>query len=180
MGETTVHTSTFCYTSFIAHFWFSSFGFFQWICSTIYSHFLNSPVLLPPSLCCYWQLYYISLCYRPDNTIIFIYLERHIYIICKFFLIVPRACRTSWTGIATAPQQQAKLLQWQHWILNPLFPKTTPVIFWLFRATPAAYGSSQVRGWIGATTSSLRCSHSSVGSELHLWPTPELTATPDS
>ena len=37
----------------------------------------------------------------------------------------------------------------------------------LFRATPAAYGSSQARGWIRATTASLHHSHSNVGSLAH-------------
>ena len=52
-------------------------------------------------------------------------------------------------------------------------------IFLLFRATPAAYGSSQVRGQIGAAGASLHHSHSNSGLELHLQPTPQLTATPD-
>ena len=34
--------------------------------------------------------------------------------------------------------------------------------FWLFRATPAAYGGSQARGQIGAVATSLRHSHSSA------------------
>ena len=38
----------------------------------------------------------------------------------------------------------------------------------LFRAAPVGYGSSQVRGPIGATPTSLLQSHSNVGSELHL------------
>ena len=44
--------------------------------------------------------------------------------------------------------------------------------FCLFRAIPAAYGGSQARGWIGAVATSLSHSHSKVGSELHLRPTP--------
>ena len=46
-------------------------------------------------------------------------------------------------------------------------------------ATPTAYGGSQARGRIGAAATSLRQSHSNAGSEPHLQPTPELTATPD-
>ena len=42
----------------------------------------------------------------------------------------------------------------------------------LFRASPAAYGSSQARGQIGATAASLHHSHI-------LQTTPQLTATPD-
>ena len=48
-----------------------------------------------------------------------------------------------------------------------------------FRAVPMAYGGSQVRGLIGATAADLRQSHSYTGSELCLWPTPQLTATLD-
>ena len=49
----------------------------------------------------------------------------------------------------------------------------------LFRATPAAYGESQARGQIGAIAASLCHSHSNVGSESRLRPTPQLMATLD-
>ena len=38
----------------------------------------------------------------------------------------------------------------------------------LFRATPAAYGSSQDRGQIGAVPAGLHCSHSNAGSKWRL------------
>ena len=44
---------------------------------------------------------------------------------------------------------------------------------------PVAYGGSQARGWIGATTTGLCHSLSNVGSELCLKPTPQLMAMPD-
>ena len=53
-------------------------------------------------------------------------------------------------------------------------------IFCLFafsRAAPAAYGSSQARGPIGAVATGLCHSHSNTGSEPSLQPTPQLTAT---
>ena len=50
--------------------------------------------------------------------------------------------------------------------------------FFLFFATPTSYGSSQARGRLRTAAASLR--HSSAGSEPRLWPTPQLTATPDS
>ena len=50
--------------------------------------------------------------------------------------------------------------------------------FCLFRAAPKAYGGSQVRGWI-AVAASLYHNHSNTRSELLLWPTPQLMATPD-
>ena len=46
-------------------------------------------------------------------------------------------------------------------------------------AAPAAYGGSQARGRIGAVATGLRQSHSNVGSELRLQPTPQLIATLD-
>ena len=53
-------------------------------------------------------------------------------------------------------------------------------IFWsFFRATPTAHGGSQARGQIGARTAGLHHSHSNTGSELHLWPRPQLMVTPD-
>ena len=51
--------------------------------------------------------------------------------------------------------------------------------FCIFRAAPAAYGGSQARGLIGAVAAGLHHSHSNMGSEPHLQPTPQLTATPD-
>ena len=52
-------------------------------------------------------------------------------------------------------------------------------LFAFSRAVPAAYGGSQARGLIRAADASLHHSHSNVGSELRLRPTPQLTATPD-
>ena len=52
-------------------------------------------------------------------------------------------------------------------------------LFAFSRAAPAAYGGSQARGVIGAVAASLRQSHSSMGSEPRLQPTPQLKATPD-
>ena len=42
------------------------------------------------------------------------------------------------------------------------------------------YGGSQARGQIRAIAADLRQSHSKAGSELHLQPTPQLTAMPDT
>ena len=53
------------------------------------------------------------------------------------------------------------------------------IYFLLFRAAPVAYGGSQARGPIGAVATGLHHSHSNVGSEPRLRPTPQLTATPD-
>ena len=47
------------------------------------------------------------------------------------------------------------------------------------RAASVAYGDSQARDPIRAVATSLRQSHSNVGSELRLQPTPQLRATPD-
>ena len=48
----------------------------------------------------------------------------------------------------------------------------------LFRASPAAHGGSQARGWIGAVAAILSHSHSNARSKPRLRPTPQLTATP--
>ena len=50
----------------------------------------------------------------------------------------------------------------------PGSPNLNILCFLLFRATPAAYGSSQARGQIGAVAASLRHSHRNTGSEPHL------------
>ena len=53
-------------------------------------------------------------------------------------------------------------------------------VFLLFLwAASVAYGGSQARGRIGAVAAGLCQSHSNVGSEPSLQPTPQLTATPD-
>ena len=49
------------------------------------------------------------------------------------------------------------------------------VCLFVFRAAPTAYRGSQPGGWIGAVAAGLYHSHSNVGSELHLRPTPQLT-----
>ena len=49
----------------------------------------------------------------------------------------------------------------------------------LCRAALMAYGGSQARGLIRATAANLCQSYSNARSELHLRPTPQLTATPD-
>ena len=51
--------------------------------------------------------------------------------------------------------------------------------FCLSRAAPEACGGSQARGLIGAVAAGLRHSHSNLGSEPCLRPTPQLTAMPD-
>ena len=48
------------------------------------------------------------------------------------------------------------------------------------RAAPTAYGGSQATGLIGAVPAGVCQSHSNMGSEPRLQPTPQLTATPDS
>ena len=74
------------------------------------------------------------------------------------------------------------------WILNPLHHSRNSCIklfyffnfvlfFCFFRAAPMAYGSSQARGWIRTTATSLYHSHSNEGSKPHLWP--QLTAPLD-
>ena len=55
----------------------------------------------------------------------------------------------------------------------------TAFFFFLFRATPATYGSSQARGRIGAASDTYATATGSARSKLHLWPTPQLAATPD-
>ena len=46
-------------------------------------------------------------------------------------------------------------------------------------ATHVVYGGSQARGLIGDVDAGLCQSHSNVGSEPRLRPTPQLTAMPD-
>ena len=57
--------------------------------------------------------------------------------------------------------------------------KLSPSFFFLFRATPMAYGSSQAKGRIRAAAAGLHHSHSNNRSKAHRQPTPKLTATVD-
>ena len=51
-------------------------------------------------------------------------------------------------------------------------------LFIYFRATPAAYGSSQAKGPIGAAAAGLCHTHNLVGSEQQcLWTIPQLAVT---
>ena len=52
-------------------------------------------------------------------------------------------------------------------------------LFAISWAAPMAYGGSQARGRIGAVAAGLHQSHSNMGSEPYLRPTPQLMATPD-
>ena len=71
-----------------------------------------------------------------------------------------------------------KLKEWRFQIKNTGFCFFFFGLFF-FRAAPVAYGGSQARGLIRAVAASLRQSHSNARSELPLWPTPQLRATPD-
>ena len=51
--------------------------------------------------------------------------------------------------------------------------------YFLFRATPAVYGSSQAKDLIGAAAASLHHTHSNTISEPHWRPIAQLTAKPD-
>ena len=48
--------------------------------------------------------------------------------------------------------------------------------FLFFRAAPVAHRSSQARSQIGPVAAGLHHGHSNTGSELHLRPTPQITA----
>ena len=51
--------------------------------------------------------------------------------------------------------------------------------FFLFRATPVAYGSYKARDQTGTAAVGIHHNHSNAGSELHLKPTPQVVATLD-
>ena len=65
------------------------------------------------------------------------------------------------------------------YILCKIVHKPFNIYFFHFRAAPAAYGSSQARGRIGATAASLHHSHSNARSEPYLQTISQLTAVPD-
>ena len=74
---------------------------------------------------------------------------------------------------------------WRVWTTKQkVFHAPAPLFIYLFllllfRAAPVAYGSSQPRGWIRAAAATLLHSNNNMGSEPHLWPTLQFTATLD-
>ena len=64
-------------------------------------------------------------------------------------------------------------------ISENLFFSFSFCLFAISWAAAAAYGGSKARGPIGAVATGLHHSHSNVGSEKCLWPTPQLVAMPD-
>ena len=75
--------------------------------------------------------------------------------------------------VSTKPQQELHQLSFYLFIFYFIFIFCLFTISW---AAPAAYGSCQAGGRIGAVAASLHHSHSNMGSEPHLRPTPQLTA----
>ena len=67
-----------------------------------------------------------------------------------------------------------------HFLLPVVFFVCLFVLFLFFsRAAPEACGGSQARSLTGAVATGLHQSHSNVGSEPRLRPTPQLMAIPD-
>ena len=65
-------------------------------------------------------------------------------------------------------------------IAKPQSQRNRPIFFlFLGGAAPAACGSSQARGQIGAAAACLHRSHNEGRSKLHLRPTPQLMAMPE-
>ena len=64
-------------------------------------------------------------------------------------------------------QKDPNKIQYILWfcVLYSMLFYSIPFHSCFFRATPAAYGNSQARGWIGAAAASPRHSHNNVGSE---------------
>ena len=70
---------------------------------------------------------------------------------------------------------------WNPWALIPNHHQRFFFLIFLpfLGPLPAAYGGSEARGRIGAIAAGLGQSHSNMGSESCLQPTPQLTAIPD-
>ena len=82
--------------------------------------------------------------------------------------VTPAACGSSQAGGQTCPAVAACVTaEATSDPFNPVSHKGSSFFFFffgLFSAAPMAYGSSQARGQIGATTADLHYSHSNAGS----------------
>ena len=141
------------------------------------------PVLSVPSSVWLFVLGYIQ--HEPYQIFVFVYF---LWFLFLFFWPHPWHVELPRPGMEPSLQQRPKLLQLQCHILNPLHHRKLPTVSVLFiclltylRAAPVAYGSSWARGWIRAVGAGLchNYSHSTVGSKLCLWPTPQFLALPD-
>uniref|UniRef100_A0A8D1F786 Transthyretin n=1 Tax=Sus scrofa TaxID=9823 RepID=A0A8D1F786_PIG len=112
------------------------------------------------------------------------------FIFC-LFVFNPRQCTicpihtmekskgTYWISIAPLPILQSEIHNILRGKLLFLFIYLFFCLFAFSRADPEAYGGSQAKSGIRAVAAGLRHSHSNVGSEPLLQPTPQLTAMPD-
>ena len=88
-----------------------------------------------------------------------------------------------WWPYDFLPLQSSLVITLQpHWsaiLISISVPWLSFFFFFLFRATPVAYGSSQTRGRIRAGVASLFHSHRNVGSESQRWTHNPLSETSD-
>ena len=95
---------------------------------------------------------------------------------CKcFFIQILLVIAKNWkqSNFPTIGELLSKLVYSSHELLLTKEDQITVFLF-AFQAAPAAYGSSQARGQIGAAAAGLHHSHSIMRSQLCLWPTPQL------
>ena len=97
-------------------------------------------------------------------------------------LLLPPACG-HWFSVPGSLKHFSPIIppHLHHLTRSPMVHSPLPFFFPLplFKAVFAAYVSSQARGLIGAAAADLHHSHSNMGSEPHLRPTPQLTAMLD-
>ena len=96
---------------------------------------------------------------------------------CQFLLACQNSAYISHQWWLSIRKSRSPLIS--HITLNFIIIYLFTLSFCHFLDCSVSYGGSQARSPIGAVASGLRHSHSNVGSELHLRPIPELTATPD-
>ena len=110
---------------------------------------------------CAWK-YSVSDCINDNSLVVMVY-----YCFCQMSALEDPGYRIQWVSSTVRSHCNIYLFIYSF------------VIFVFSSAAPRAYGGSQARGLIGAVASHLCQSYSNSGSEPHLQPTPQLTATPD-
>ena len=121
----------------------------------------------------------------PAQIFCLIFLERAEELILFFLLNNEKTlCILDRNSSDLCVQYLFTFCEYFHYLKGSFKAQTFPILFYFILFCflglhPAAHGGSQARSQIRAIAAGHSHRHNNVGSEPRLWPTPQLTATPD-